>query len=108
MKHILLLWLFSCSLDGFSQAIDSTQYLRQYKAWKKEGDTVYGGCTTGTSWLDPDTLRCTMVIYYENGASILHTKSGFVVRQLNKENIYLDDRRRVIKSPVAVWGYKLK
>jgi len=111
MKHILLLWLFSCSLAGFSQDIDSIRQIQRF-AWKKEGDTVYAGCTTGIAWycdssVVKDTLRCTLFVYFPGGNSILHTKDGFVVRQNGRENIFLDDRKRRLKG-LEVLTFKIK
>lgn len=91
MKKLLLLWLFSGSLDGF------TQELKPYPI------------TPGMMIIPsrkPDTLRATLIVYYDNGPAILHTKPGFVV--LGKETVYLDDRKRVIKAPWQVFTYKVK
>lgn len=78
MKHLLLIILFSGSLSTFSL------------------DTV--------SHRTSDTLRCTLIVYYDNGPAILHTKPGFVVRG----EIFLDDRKKVIKAPWEVLTYKIK
>lgn len=80
MKKLLLLFFFSGSLDSFSQ------------------DTV--------NHRIPDTLRCTLIVYYDNGPAILHTKPGFVV--IGKSEIFLDDKKRVMKAPWEVLTYKLK
>jgi hypothetical protein len=57
----------------------------------------------------PDTTRATLFVYYGgNTSSILHTKPGFVVRQVGKEEIYLDDRKTIIKTPLEVFSYKIK
>lgn len=118
MKHLLLVFLFSGSLDGFSQTVDTTQLLRQL-------NTTMWGCpitsgSVGSKQLQsgsverqlpvskPDTLRATLIVYYDRGPAILHTKPGFVVLRGGKEDVYLDDRKRVVKAPLEVFSYKLK
>jgi len=107
MKHLLLFFLFSGSLDGFSQVFD----LR---------DTLSGRLVTGVIAVadpsNPDTLRATLIVYYDKGPAILHTKPGFVVRVLRTaigseryyDEVYLDDKKRVVKAPWEVFSYKLK
>lgn len=85
MKRLLLIFLFSSFMDVFSQTV------------LKGGDIF-----------KPDTLRVTLIVYYDRGPAILHTKPGFVVRQLGKEEVYLDDKLRVVKSPLEVLTYKIK
>lgn len=94
MKKLLLIWIFSGSLDGLCQdtlmkAPDGIHYIK-------------------SAVPKPDTLRCTLFVYYDRGPAIVHTKPGFVVMQDYKDNIYLDDRKKVIKSPLEVLTYKLK
>lgn len=54
----------------------------------------------------PDTLRATLIVYYDRGPAILHTKPGFVV--IGKDTVYLDDKKKVIKAPWEVLTYKIK
>jgi hypothetical protein len=94
MKHTLTILLLATSFTGFSQdtlmqAPDGNYFIKKYHP-------------------KPDTLRATLIVYFDNGRSILHTMPGFVVRQEFKDNIYLDDRKRVVKKPVEVFSYKLK
>jgi hypothetical protein len=113
MKRLLLLWLFSGSLDGFSQA-DTGKIDLKAQGWKvtsaSDGPHLLSSRTV--TWLTPvattDTLRATLIVYYDSGPAILHTKPGFVVRQFAKEEIYLDDKKKVIKAPLEVLTYKLK
>ena len=91
MKHLLLFFLFSDSLNGFSQSVPM-EYFRP-----KGPDTLV---------VKPDTLRCTLIVYYDNGPAILHTKPGFVVR--GEREVYLDDKKKVIKAPWEVLTYKIK
>lgn len=58
--------------------------------------------------IQPDTLRATLIVYYDKGPAILHTKPGFVVRRFMEIIGYLDDRKKVIKAPLEVLTYKLK
>lgn len=88
MKKLLLLWLFSCSLDCFCQ------------------DVVHSIYTPPDD--KPDTVRVTLIVYYDSGPAILHTKPGFVVKQYGKDDIYMDDKKKVIKAPLEVFSYKLK
>lgn len=100
MKKLILIWIFSGSLDGFSQDIDTTKALRHYdpKSWGTVKIQMYDP--------QPDTLRCTLIVYYDKGPAILHTKPGFVVR--GEREIYLDDKKARIKAPLEVFSYKLK
>lgn len=129
MKHLLLFFLFSGSLDGFSQVSDSTQPLRQFDASKfgspvmrtnevKNIDRLVLGklVRTDTMGIKPDTLRATLIVYYDRGPAILHTKPGFVVRALRTaigseryyNETFLDDKKKVIKAPWEVLTYKIK
>ncbi len=67
------------------------------------------GIIFDTTWTSkPDTLRATLIVYLSGGTlSILHTKPGFVVRQWAKDNVYLDDKKKVIKAPVVVYDYRV-
>lgn len=108
MKQLLLIFLFSGSLDGFSQdggsgKIDLPTFPPSRTGEVKVIDRLAWVVKSGT-----DTLRCTLIVYYDKGPAILHTKPGFVVRQFGKEEVYLDDKLRVVKSPLEVFSYKLK
>lgn len=100
MKHLFFL-LLTCSMQGYGQECRCDRR-NQYG-----GSIGYqpGYQVTPTP---ADTLRATLIVYYDGPSSILHTKNGFVVRQAYKDLIYLDDRKRVIKKPVEVLTYKLK
>jgi len=91
MKHLLLFFLFSGSLDSFSQAITTSDSI----TWAYP---IY---------YSPDTLRATLIVYYDRGPAFLHTKPGFVVRRWGKDDVYLDDRKKVIRN-LEVFSYKLK
>lgn len=115
MKRLLLFILFSGSLDSFSQMPDTIQPLRQFDTTRWDSPLTspsidYGLVQIGSvKWnqpIKPDTLRATLIVYYDRGPAILHTKPGFVVR--GEREVYLDDRKRVIKSPLEVFSYMLK
>lgn len=91
MKKLILLWLFSGSLDCFCQT-SGTLVNSVYR----EPD------------LTPDTIRATLIVYYDRGPAILHTNPGYVVRKYGDEDVYLDDKKRIVKSPMEVFSYKLK
>lgn len=101
MKKLFLIWIFSGSLDGFSQSTAKACYKHQIAY-------VGNNCYKCEEEARPDTLRATLIVYYDRGPAILHTKPGFVVRKEFKDNVYLDDKKRVIKSPLEVLTYKLK
>lgn len=80
MKHLLLFFLFSGSLDSFSQ------------------DTV--------NHRTPDTLRAiVLVTLFPNG--IAHARMGFVVIAQGKRPVYLDCNKKALKLPMVGWGYEL-
>lgn len=91
MKRLLLFFIFSGSLDCFCQ---TTNTLRRSVFIEPD--------------LSPDTLRATLIVYYDSGPAILHTKPGYVVRQWGEDEVYLDDKKRIVKSPLEVFSYKLK
>lgn len=95
MKHLLLFFLFSGSLDGFSQ--DTGYFL-------KAGKLIFVDSISTTT----DTIRCTLIVYYDSGPAILHTKPGFMVRRFMEIVGYLDDKKRVIKAPWIVYDYRKK
>jgi hypothetical protein len=118
MKHLLLVFLFSGSLEGFSQTTDTTLQLSQFDT-SKWGSPVTNGSLSSkqvrsgsVEWRlpvsKPDTIRATLIVYYDRGPAILHTKPGFVVMRFDKDDVYLDDKRRVVKAPFEVLTYKLK
>lgn len=108
MKHLFFL-LLTCSLQGYGQSSGQIDFKEQMVKTVCCGVSIEAR-TIGDSMYKPkpDTLRATLIVYYDGPSSILHTKNGFVVRQAYKDLIYLDDRRRVIKKPVEVLTFKLK
>jgi len=113
MKKLILLIFFSGSLDSFSQVYCDTAglELKYLKATRVSDGPMF--INSGTViWLKPiaipDTLRATLIVYHDSDNSIVHTMPGFVVREFVKDDVYLDDRKRLIKAPMEVLTYKLK
>lgn len=115
MKKILFFLLFSASLTTFSQAPDTTQPLNQFDIIKwgyPITDSVKVGTVDIKTWTfhenKADTVRATLIVYYDSGPAILHTKPGYVLFKGWSIDGYLDDKKRVIKAPWEVWSYKIK
>jgi hypothetical protein len=115
MKHLFLFFLFSGSLDSFSQVADTTQSLMQFV------DNIRGLPVTSKSlgsmniqagtveWrlpvITPDTLRAIcLVTLSPNG--LAHARPGFVVISEGKRPVYLDCNKRALKLPQVGWGFK--
>lgn len=62
--------------------------------------------STVLQFVKPDTLRATLLIT-RNRMRMAYSYEGYMVIH-QKDTIYLDDRKRVIKLPVKVWGVKIK
>lgn len=79
LKRLILLLLFSGSLDGFSQ------------------DTVIRRT--------PDTLRAELLLTYTTRRwGVAHARDGYVVRKGN-EIEYLDNNHKPFPPCVTVWGW---
>lgn len=98
MKQLLLFFLFSCSLDSFSQDKPEKMYL-----WP---DGKYSVLDPGP-WpvSQPDTLRAIMLVTMHHG--VAHARMGFVIVQPGKKVIYLNCRKRPLRCPVMGWGYEV-
>lgn len=100
MKKLFLIFLFSGSLDGFSQDKAEKLYLwpdGKYSVLNPGKDAPNQG---------PDTLRAIcLVTLFPNG--IAHARMGFVVICEGKRPVYLDCRKRALKIPQVGWGYEL-
>lgn len=90
--------MFSGSLDAFTQQPEVVYPAGpSYISWRHvHRDTVL---------ITSDTIRCTLIVYYDRGPATLHTKPGFVVIQAGKKDIYLDYKKRLIKPPLKVDHY---
>lgn len=101
LKRLFLIWIFSGSLDGFSQV------------YKIENDKEHvlvqapdGTFSIKRSEPKPDTLRAIMLVTLSpNG--IAHARMGYVVIFEGKEVVYLDCRKRALKRPAVGWGYRV-
>jgi hypothetical protein len=104
MKRLLLLFLFSGSLDGFSQESKTLEYPPKpvetllYKRTDFRIDTVYP--------LPSDTLRAiVLVTMFPNGTA--HSRVGFVVIEAGCKPVYLDCNKKALKLPQVGWGYEV-
>lgn len=101
MKKLLLFFLFSGSLDGFSQV---------YRPESTE-EPVLIQAPDGTYSIKrpepkPDTLRAiVLVTLFPNG--VAHSRMGFVVIEQDKRPVYLDCQKKALKLPQVGWGYEL-
>lgn len=96
MKYLLLFFLFSGSLDSFSQEVKTLEYppkpvvIDRYKI-------VPPG---------PDTIRAIVLVTLSpNG--IAHARMGFVVISEGKRPVYLDCQKKALKLPQVGWGYEV-
>lgn len=97
----------------FSQAVDTTQPLREFDAskWRQVTRASDGPKfqTGSVEWRlpvsKPDTLRAIVLVTLSpNG--IAHSRMGFVVIEQGKRPVYLDCNKRALKLPQVGWGYE--
>lgn len=108
LKRLLLIWIFSGSLDSFSQETKTLEYPP-----KPVDGRVYlhdiGGpckCSQCLAKMKPDTIRAIILVTLSpNG--IAHARMGYVVIAEGKEVVYLDCRKRALKMPQVGWGYRV-
>jgi len=102
MKKLLLLWIFSGSLDSLSQVPDllKSEYTLEVKPVTGEAIPIDRGV------VKPDTLRAiVLVTLFPNG--IAHSRMGFVVLQNGRKPVYLSCDKKPLKLPQVGWGYEL-
>lgn len=116
LKRLFLIWIFSGSLDSFSQDTTKLDLSKLGPAVTTTG-TPYSiaymhdfgqpcRCSQCLAKMKPDTLRAIcLVTLFPNG--IAHARMGFVVIEQGKEVRYLDCRKRALKLPQVGWGYRL-
>lgn len=98
LKRLLLIWIFSGSLDSFSQVAPEPLYL-----WP---DGKLSVLNQNLHVIKPDTLRAELLVTLSpNG--IAHSRMGYVVIAEGKEVLYLDCRKKALKMPQVGWGYKI-
>jgi len=91
MKKLLLIWIFSGSLDSFSQVPDTTVPLREYNWTIREAPK-------------PDTLRAVILVTTSpNG--IAHSRMGYVVITDGRKPVYLTCDKKALKLPQVGWGW---
>lgn len=86
MKKLFLLWIFSGSLDSFSQP-----------------SRAYTGYAVPAAHTKIDTVRASLLIT-SGHMQIAHCYEGYVVTNWTDMVAYLDDKKRPFKAPVRVWG----
>jgi hypothetical protein len=89
MKKLLLIWIFSGSLDGIGQ--DTVKHRIDLKA---QGWIVN---------VTIDTTRSVLLVT-GNPPSFIHAVYGYCVRKNGVCVGHLDNRQRLFKLPVRVWG----
>lgn len=101
MKKLLLIILFSGSLDSFSQDTKTLEYppkpvvIERYKIVQVPLESK------------PDTLRAILLVtlgYRQQG--IAHARMGFVVIEQGKAPVYLDCQKRALKLPMVGWDWR--
>ena len=133
MLKRLLLWIFSGSLDGFSQSNykPGEDYLlfRNDTLWccVKSGAIWSADCkrtitdtggpgairfSTGLGdpgkWhvTTPDTLRAELLLTYTTRRwGVAHARDGYVVKKDGKVIRFLDDRKRRFGPTTRLWGW---
>lgn len=113
-KKLLLFWLFSGSLDSFSQVNSDTllnkvdaliarckKMCAEMDAYEKNNPWLTGEAINPQK---PDTLRAILLVTLrENGPAV--ARMGFVVISEGKRPVYLDCRKKALKLPMVGWGY---
>lgn len=95
MKHLLLIWIFSGSLDGFSQTVPSNDI--RYLIQAPDGSFSIRKPDDKT-----DTLRSVLLVTGKPPA-FMHAVNGFCVVRNGEHVGHLDSRQRLFKLPVRVW-----
>ncbi len=88
MKKLLLLWLFSGSLHGFSQVLNAIA--------TRDGNYAYN---------KSDTIRAKLHVSSNKQRRLCYTLDGFVVFVMDENPVYLDDKLLPLKSNIIVWQY---
>lgn len=94
MKKLLLLGLFSGSLDSFSQDKAEKLYL-----WPDGKLSVLN-----PSLPKPDTLRA-IILVTTTPNGVAHARMGFVVIAEGRKPVYLTCDKKALKLPQVGWGW---
>lgn len=96
MKKLLLLFLFSGSLDGFSQDI------------KKPCSHNLQNCKCMIVDVSPDTLRAELLVTYTTARwSVAHCRPGYIVRKDGKVIRFLTDKKQRFPPTTRLWGWMI-
>lgn len=99
MKRLLLLWLFSGSLDCFCQvAYDYNKGLSTGWASHYSIDSVVGFT---------DTVRAMLHVSFNRPRHICYNLLGYVVLSSESDPVYLDDKHIKLSPDIIVWQYKI-
>lgn len=111
MKKLFLIWLFSGSLDSFSQDTKTLEYPPK----PIDGRMIYlhsigqpCSCSQCEAKNKPDTIRAILLVtlgYRQQG--IAHARMGFVVISDGKRPVYLDCQKKALKLPMVGWNYQV-
>lgn len=100
LKRLLLVWIFSGSLDGFSQVLPGELPRSEYTLEVKDAP-IQGPLT-------PDTLRAELLVTYTTRRwGVAHARDGYVVRKDGKVVRFLDDHKRRFPPNTRLWGWAL-
>lgn len=99
MKKLLLIWIFSGSLDSFSQEAKTLEYPTKPIIIDRYNFVPVAPPT-------PDTLRAILLVTLrENGPAV--ARMGFVVISEGKRPVYLDCQKKALKLPQVGWNYQV-
>ena len=106
MKHLLLFFLFSGSLDSFSQVYKIEGNNEQELVQNSDG--TWSVRTVKPVPPSPDTLRAELLITYTtHRMSIAHIRDGFIVKQDGKVVRFLTDQKKRFPPSTRLWGWIL-
>ena len=117
MKTLIISFILAIPFIGFGQGITS----------KSNGNIIFIGDMVSAKMSDsikclhvddsgivrfdypvakPDTLSAYLLVTTKQ-MGIAYQKRGFVIRQYDREDIFLDCEKRIIKPPYTVWNFKI-
>lgn len=98
LKRLLLIWIFSGSLDSFSQDKPEPLYL-----WP---DGKLSVLNPNLPVINPDTLRAELLVTYTTRRwGIAHARDGYVVRKDGKVIRFLTDKKERFPPNTRLWGW---
>lgn len=106
LKRLFLLWIFSGSLDGFSQVSITTLPGDGSVIMNRPCSHNLPNCKCmKIDVITPDTLHAELLITTTTRRwGVAHARDGYVVRKGN-EVTYLDNNHKPFPMCVTVWGW---